>query len=176
MIPTSKEITVRPLLIICYGETKSDCERAICRTAKIITPRRYQDYVHILGSWSHGGKQVYLKFRRTQGKKQNAYAVVKNFYLKRVNLVRGVNELVLMRKESEDNRGGVVCPLTRVFDAIYWTHRNIPSSFAPKYDLEFGRSSNIRETRRWTQLWSNRVFEDTVCFWTNANCNQGNDH
>jgi hypothetical protein len=39
-----------------------------------------------------------------------------------MNLVSGVNDLVLMRKENEDNRSGVIFPLTRVFDVIYWTH------------------------------------------------------
>jgi hypothetical protein len=74
----------------CNGETKSNGEWTLFLTATIFTPRRYEDYIHILGSWSHGGKQVYVKFRRTQGIKHNAYAVVKNFYLKRMNLVRSL--------------------------------------------------------------------------------------
>jgi hypothetical protein len=43
-------------------------------------------------------------------------------YLKRLNLVNGVKEMALMRKKSGDKRGVVVCPLTRIFDAIFWTH------------------------------------------------------
>jgi hypothetical protein len=121
MIATSKEITVM-LLSKSYGETTSNGEWTVSRTSKIFTPRRYEDYVHILRNWSHGGKQISLKFRRTKGKKHNAYAVVKKFYLKRMNLVSGVNEMALMRKAKKDNRGDFVCPITRVFDAIYWTH------------------------------------------------------
>jgi hypothetical protein len=65
---------------------------------------------------------VYMKFRRIEGKTNNAYAVVKNFFLRRMKLAGGVNELALMRKATKDNRGGFVCPLTLVFDAIYSTH------------------------------------------------------
>jgi hypothetical protein len=63
-----------------------------------------------------------MKFRRTQPNKQIAYSVIKNFDIKRVNSVNGKQELLLIRKDNERNRGGLVCPLLHVFDAIYCTH------------------------------------------------------
>jgi hypothetical protein len=73
-----------------------------------------------------GGMKVrnkfFLKYRRINQRKQGAYSIVNKFWLKRINLVCGRLEWILMRRDNARSPGGVVCPLPRVFDAIYWTH------------------------------------------------------
>jgi hypothetical protein len=92
----------------CYGEPNEEDEWTAPRTGKVFTLRRYKEYIHLIQSWTPGPKQVYMKFRRTQPNKQIAYSVIKNFDIKRVNSVNGKQELLLIRKDNERNRGGLV--------------------------------------------------------------------
>jgi hypothetical protein len=41
----------------CYGKPNANCEWTVSCTGKMFIPRRYQDYVHVLGRWSHGGNK-----------------------------------------------------------------------------------------------------------------------
>ena len=88
-------------------------------TSKRFQDNRYRKYILILRNWSRGDQNTYEQYRRLH---KQGYSIDREFDLEDITLEDGRVKLQLRKKPTNRGPGGIVVPMSRVFNAIKCAH------------------------------------------------------
>ena len=120
----------RAFNLAAYGRQGDEPFKAPAKS-KRFQDDRYRKYIVLLRKWSKGDQPTYERYRR---KHKQGYPVEREFDLEEITMEDDRVKFQLRKKPTSKNAGGIVVPMSRVFDAIKSAHsRNMHMMVAATY-------------------------------------------